>query len=84
MMHDSDARLGIRITTLYYIITTRSLQVNQKKYPPVLWYHKVNRERTGSIYPLSKSTGGLLCATANGEVDVGSGRDGLLGEVVDR
>ena len=77
-------RLGIRISTLYYIITTRSLQVNQKKYSPTRWYQKVKGERTGSIYPLSKSTGGLLCATGNGEVDVGSGRDGLLGEVVDR
>ena len=61
------------MTSLYYIITTRSLQFNQKKCPPTRWYQKVNRERTGNIYPLSKSTGGLLCATGNGEVDDGTG-----------
>ena len=61
------------MTILYYIITTRSLQVNQKKYPPTRWCQKVNRERTGNIYPLSKRTGGLLCATDNGEVDDGCG-----------
>ena len=76
------ARLGIRITTLYYIITTRSLQVNQKKCPPVLWYHYENRQIPGNIYPLKKRSADSR-ATCMVELMMVAGLDGLLGEVLD-